>query len=257
MDAVNDIIKCKLCNETYENPIILSCCNETICKKHIYENKYYSSVFTCFCNSEHDLSQANFLEDRTIIKLLNYDFDNFKFDKAHNDSKNMCLDLNKLKTEFKALLDHPNTLVDDHISHLRAKVDQRREELKLEIDRVSEDMLNKLESFKNECLSNLKANKLQDKYLEKCGSMNDELDVDECLKELNSLVIDMPKWNNYLHEATYQLNQTSNLIDCYKNELFANKTSSFVDMISLEKFKEDYSKHLSIQTRYFWFEFYF
>lgn len=75
MKVVNEITQCKLCYNLIQVPVLLVCCSESICQKHIDEikSKNIESKFICsLCDHEHE--HDIFPLNKAIEKLLSTQF---------------------------------------------------------------------------------------------------------------------------------------------------------------------------------------
>ena len=53
-DAMHQLILCKICHETLEEPIILPC-HKTVCSKHVYNDDSADPKFKCdLCYMQHN-----------------------------------------------------------------------------------------------------------------------------------------------------------------------------------------------------------
>ena len=70
---IKEELTCKHCNETYTQPIILSCCGENICKQHLDE---FDETISCkFCNTEHEIPLNGFVINEKIQSKINEYFE--------------------------------------------------------------------------------------------------------------------------------------------------------------------------------------
>ena len=76
MNAIEDLLKCAICNQTFEGtPIILSCCESNVCPHHVEEKDDEASnkrnLFTCvLCEKTHEMENSKkFATNKTIEKL--------------------------------------------------------------------------------------------------------------------------------------------------------------------------------------------
>jgi hypothetical protein len=99
---VTDLLKCQICQKTLcGNPLLLNCCEATICSSHIEENS--EQTYKCLlCLFNHNMRKKKFATNKVVESLLKLKFDQFKFGKAYED---MVEQLEKLKKSKKDLSD--------------------------------------------------------------------------------------------------------------------------------------------------------
>ena len=73
----DDLLKCPICNLTFKGiPIVLSCCNSTVCQHHVEENDDTTSkkrkLFICvLCEKAHDTENIKkFAPNKPIETIL-------------------------------------------------------------------------------------------------------------------------------------------------------------------------------------------
>ena len=150
-------LTCNYCHEIFQNPILLTCCNESICKAHIEEliSSSTSSEFTCpLCNGENQLnSKFNF--NKFMQKMLENELHKFKIDSKY---KNV---FNSLKNEIENLetiLNNSDSIIVDKMSELKRQVDLDREQLKIEIDELADGLIQQLQVYEDKFRAEYKKN---------------------------------------------------------------------------------------------------
>ena len=137
-------LTCKCCNQVYKEPIILTCCGESMCKQHINELLSIddSNTFLCpFCNKQN--SNQNLIASKLIQNLLDMEAHKFTIDPKYDKV------LNNFKTEIRDLetiLNEPENFIYEEIHELKRQVDLDREKAKSEIDRLADDFIQQLET---------------------------------------------------------------------------------------------------------------
>ena len=155
---IKEELTCKYCNEIYNNPIILNCCGENICKQHIDELISLSSPntnkFTCpLCNEE--ISNQTFCVNKLIERLLEKELHKLKIDTKYKDT------LESFKIEvgrFESVLKEPENFIHEEISELKRQVDLDREKSKSQIDDLADDLIKKLDSYEKKFKAEYKTN---------------------------------------------------------------------------------------------------
>ena len=75
MSRLHDILKCAMCKETFTGvPIVLNCCNVTVCESHINDEVKTNKkrkLFTCtLCDTPHEMNNKKFAPNTTVEQLL-------------------------------------------------------------------------------------------------------------------------------------------------------------------------------------------
>lgn len=150
---MNSKLTCKYCNQIYLEPILLTCCGDNLCRKHINEltSNKCSNKFSCpLCGDEIPNYQVNKLIQRFLeIELHKFEIDP-KFEKTLNKLKKEILDLEKT-------LKDPDSVIYEQISELKRQVDLDRETSKSQIDELADDLIKKLESYEKQFREDYKA----------------------------------------------------------------------------------------------------
>ena len=67
--SLKDLLKCKICNQTYNKPIILPC-SRSICSSHV-NNETSNKIFKCdLCNNCHLIPSNGFLYNYDLNQLI-------------------------------------------------------------------------------------------------------------------------------------------------------------------------------------------
>jgi hypothetical protein len=77
--SAKEVLTCGICKEIFKNPVILLCCSETVCKKHIDDmvNNSINICFTCsLCFKEQEATREFYLVDKKTQALVERDFHN-------------------------------------------------------------------------------------------------------------------------------------------------------------------------------------
>ena len=177
MNEIVELLKCGICKQTLKGtPIILSCCESTVCQHHVDENENETTnkrkLFTCvLCEKTHELENSKkFKTNKTIEKLLTKDI--FKklqmvketnlgdvFDQVAEEIENLEISFR----EINDLIKDPKNHIFETISEIKRDVDLRREKLKEKIDKISDEMIDKLDKYQKECYDNIEKIKLEEK----------------------------------------------------------------------------------------------
>ena len=226
MDLLENAFKCKLCGKIFkETPMLLSCCNETICRHHITTATLTNQIYICsLCEKKHDLSDKMFPLNKFVGDLLEMKLNTLKFGKVYDESLKACLNLDNELKKMKALLNEPSAYINEKTSILRNKIEQRRNELKREVDIVSDEFIKRLEAYEDECMENLRFN--MEKSLAELNKDHEDsvAKLSAWTYQLNELIIDEEKWKAIQLRAKLCQNQTVNAVYDVKTQLVLNKS---------------------------------
>ena len=186
MDQLKDLLKCVICKKTLSaSPIILSCCNKTVCEHHVQFKKKKTGSFNCaLCKTPHQIENVKlFARNEIVEKILQIKiFESIElnkkadlgdvFAKTSKEIENLELSLEKISDFIK----DPKNFIYETISSLKRNVDLRREKLKEKIDEISHEMIQKLDNFQNECYENIVNTKLEEKTSDMLKEIKTSLD---------------------------------------------------------------------------------
>ena len=181
---VKEELTCKHCKKIYQDPVILVCCGEHLCKKHIDEIKKNSASneTPCpFCD-EH-ISDQSFKENKIIKNLVENELHEFKIDSKYEKI------LNELKREiqkFEKILNDPENEIYDTFSELKRLIDLDRESLKTQIDELANEMIDKLEVHEAELKSRSKTKDFLNGFNDLTKSAKKKLmEYEKCLNKFS------------------------------------------------------------------------
>ena len=143
MEIILDVMKCALCYELLESPVILPC-SCSICKKHVQNQT--NNVIRCeICRVEHQIPSDGFYANRALQKLIKAEITKLDFGNVHKIAKESCESVEETLNEFKVLLRDPSFYTHERISELKNAVQLKGEELKLKIDEEMWKLIDRLE----------------------------------------------------------------------------------------------------------------
>ena len=184
MSKLQDLLKCAMCNQTFTGkPILLDCCNVTICEHHIQDNLTTNRkrrLFTCsLCEATHHMTNnKKFAPNKTIENLLEIEIvEEFDFGEIFSQTYDEINNLESSSQKINYLIKDPKNYIFKKISKLKRDVDLRREELKVKIDEISNEMIEKLNSFQQECYYNIDKIKIEEKTKDLVKEIESDLDV--------------------------------------------------------------------------------
>ena len=132
MNAFQDFLLCPICKENFsETPLILSCCNATVCRTHIeYENTMSNKrkFFDCTLCGSHELDGYKFASNTKIEKHLNMNIEvRVKLGEEYEKGRREIENLESTYEKMSALINDPKNFVYEHVSELKRAIDLRRE----------------------------------------------------------------------------------------------------------------------------------
>ena len=161
-------IKCKLCSQIYEDPVILPCCNQTICFKHIEIKSKYTKYQCNLCNEYTHLPVYGFRYDNKAIKCflliivsiiifstrLNQEINlnNYNYDAINCQAKQSCSNLEDLIKKSEHLANDPKFYIKDHFNRLKIEITNKKLEYISKIEQNYQNNLNDLKQLENQCL---------------------------------------------------------------------------------------------------------
>ena len=166
-DSIYEQLKCKLCNKTFQDPVIIPC-GETVCQHcitdYIEENAESENrgLFKCcLCEEEHSIPPKGFLKPIVVHKILE-----LKPKQVNKGSyiEEFRADINKCINEvnqIQASLDSKREIVKDYFEAKRQQINQATESKIKEINKRARELLARIDELEREHLENLKDDKPQ------------------------------------------------------------------------------------------------
>ena len=160
MDRIQNIIKCAICHEIFESPVILPC-NDTVCKKHV-TSQIKNDHFKCGkCGVEHRVPANGFQLLPFLEELIKIGIANFDYGTVHKEAKKSCESFEDLLKEIEVALKDPSFLAHERISELKNIVQLKVEELKLIIDHEMKKLIDRLEECERQSMEYLSSNEFK------------------------------------------------------------------------------------------------
>lgn len=250
IEKINELFKCKFCNEIYKNPIILSC-GHRICRKDLSEicveridevTKDLTKVCCHLCHEEMIVPEKGFLVDKDFsIFTLASDFKGIDFGTKYKRSRRAVNGFQKEIQSLESLMNDTNCYIAGYFSILKQQIICERDELNKEIYKHYANLYDEVEAIEVQCRS-----REISKSLEKMT--NDIVHIKENAKllsnELDSTIkVDEKKWEDIAFMANFQKLKLSRTISDLKNDLTQNSLYNFV---SNKKIIIDYVKEARI-----------
>ena len=219
-------LTCKYCNEIYNEPVILNCCSENVCKRHIEE---FLSVdnpnkFLCpFCDAENTNQQ--FSHNKLIQVFIENQLHELELDSNYKGI------FNKFKVEIEnleTLLKGPDNFVYEEIHELKRLVDLDREKNKSQIDELANGLIEQLEEYEAKFKSDYKNNVDLEQFNALVESSRKKLaDYENFFNVFSTKQEERAEKNKQAVEETNSLK--SQIIE-FKNALFSNLSITYKPM---------------------------
>ena len=230
---MNSMIECLICNETFDEPVILPCCH-TICKKHETESVNEKKISCHECNEVHKIPTKGFPANLLARNLIKRKFDRIDLGAEHTAAIESNEYLSDLIDEFTRLRETPELEITETIGKIRNKIDLHREEAKKKIDDDAMELIRELDEYETKC---------------KAGFSADKLVVSNETEELvKSLEREMSEWSNELESFERNVKRLKTIhmatIDRYDKLLIER------EKIKKSLFKEGFEKLVKKQKMF-------
>ena len=141
MDSILNTIKCSICHEILESPVVLPY-NETVYKNMCRINQLKHDLLRCDkCGVEHQIPTNGFQPNIALQKIIEVGIAGLDFSSVHNEAKQSCESFEKLIQEVEVLL----------------KDQLKGNELKLVIDQEMKKHIDKLDEYERQTIEYLSA----------------------------------------------------------------------------------------------------
>ena len=173
-------ITCKCCNDIFVDPVTLSCCGESVCKKHLDEifSKKVTRSSKCPICKENLPSEMKISVNKALKSLIDRELHKINIDSNH---QNVLNDFKQKIQTIQALNNNSEAKIDSKFKIIKENVYQDKSNAKKEIDKLAEEILNKIATHENESKSSLTS------YTKLIADMSAKFsEYEKCLKSLNS-----------------------------------------------------------------------
>ena len=160
MDRIRNAIKCAICLEILESPVILPC-SDTICKKHV-TNQTNDLIRCEKCGIEHSIPTNGFPTLPFLEEIIKSEIGQLDFGSVHKEAKKSCESFEKALKEFEVLLKDPYFYTHGKISELKNIVQLKGEEIKLRIDQEMKKLIDRLEEYERQSKEYLSSNEFKE-----------------------------------------------------------------------------------------------
>ena len=184
MDRILNAIKCAICREILESPVILPC-NDTICKKHV-SNQTKDLIRCEKCGVEHQIPANGFHANNALQEIIEAEISHFDFGSVHKEAKKSCKSVEEALKELEVILKDPHFYTNERISELKNSVQLKGEELKLIIDQEMKKLIDRFEEYERQSKEYLSSNdfKLESKKMKNELKLS-QSNLDSWLESLN------------------------------------------------------------------------
>ena len=184
MDKIENVVKCALCYECLESPVLLPCsCN--ICNKHV-KNQTNNVIRCDKCGVDHQIPTNGFHANNALQVIIEAEIAKLDLGSNHKSAKKSCESVEEKLNEFKVLLRDPGFYTQERISELKNDVQLKGEELKLRIDEGMSKLIDRLDEYERQSKEYLSTNE----FKEESKKLGNELkatqsNLDSWLESLN------------------------------------------------------------------------
>ena len=148
MDTILNAIKCSICREILESPVILPC-NDIVCKKHV--SNQTNDIIQCEkCGVEHVIPANGFLPVHSLEKIIKSGIGQMNFGRVHKEAKKSCESFKNHLKEFEVILKDPYFFTHEKISELKNTVQLKGEQLMLIIEKEMKKLIDTIEEYEIE-----------------------------------------------------------------------------------------------------------
>ena len=203
MECLQESIKCKLCFQLLEKPVLLPCGN-AICEKHQHESQ--SGIFCTVCDLNHEIPpNGGFVRNLPLENLINQSINRIDFGEEYQLAYKKLNSFSDLLKEFEQLKNDPEYEINAKISELKSEIDLRREELKSQIDEDALSIIKKLDEYEADCKAKIASIKAE---IEKSNKLNEwKDDLNRWQQQMRTFNKDIDMWKKIYEEARTQADQ--------------------------------------------------
>jgi ElaB/YqjD/DUF883 family membrane-anchored ribosome-binding protein/ribosomal protein L37AE/L43A len=224
MDKILDVIKCAICKNVMNSPVILPC-GHSICKRHADEITDVDGLITCN-KCGRDYSKQAFPPNEGLANIIETQIANMDLGPKHKTAKDACDKLDMVIGQIEQLLKDPYYFSHEEINELQRQAQLKREELKNQIDNEFDKIYNKLEEFKTRCKTHFSTNEYKieaDKISEEVRNARSKLN--EWIGVLNEVkMTNEPIWTRIKDDSDKSIVSLETKIGQFKqNELLLRK----------------------------------
>lgn len=232
------ICQYKDCKLIYEKPVILPCCGENICEKHVENLRVDSnsnSIKCFFCLEEFKIPERGFMLNKPLHKLT----ENVDLGIEHKNAKISAEKFQKSINDFSLMIKNPANFVNDHFNEIKNQMDLQREKIKSSIDNYYDKMMNSIKETEKSCIKSYHEGNysyIQDEF-EKSNKVFENLK-----SELRENKSSEDSWKNLKEKIDKNKSEIEEFIHEFKEILLMGQSYKFLmkdfDLETNESFKD-------------------
>ena len=222
-DKLLDLTKCLICNEPYEDPIILPC-HSTICSRHLLIQAVSSECIVC--KKEHAESSTGFKSDVKAVEMvttITQFVDHIELGLNNREARKECDFLEKEVKEAESLVADPLGFVDDYFGKLKSHIDLTKERFIQMISENHQEVIAKVNIIQREC--KMKAEGKLTQLDANCTEKRQ--DLKKWKKSLKTVDFNLNEhWKGLVHKVHHERTVIKTLVEKAQNDLLLNKNYS-------------------------------
>lgn len=233
--ALFEDLTCNYCKKIYQDPVILVCCGEDICKKDAEQILKSDGICP---NVDCQEKITTFTSNKKLKKLIEkYGLSkvpiNEEYEKVLKDFRGKIDELEKMNQ-------YPDLLIYNKFTDLEGEVQKDKEMAVLYINKIADEIMDSLKKYKEQ----FKINSLSESKIEKCQELISKMREEENSYEtfISSLANRNEEKDKRKEEMKEKLRNLDSEIAKYEKELFDYTTIEYKAMKSELKFKEIFGK---------------
>lgn len=214
----SNICQYMTCKNLYDKPVVLICCGESICQRHVEDlciDSSKSIIKCCFCQEEMKIPKKGLPVNRGMEKMLSVDLG-----PIHKLAKDTLDNFELNIREYEDLINNPGNYITEHFENVRKQVDSSRIEWKTIIDNFYDRFMTKINNLEADCMNNRA--KLQDIELK-----NYRIEYEKWNGEIRKFIIDESRWKRISNDIREELDEIGIKIKEIQAELLNNKIYEF------------------------------
>lgn len=224
VDEYEEVLTCKLCNKTYDDPIRLPC-NSSICSNHVEIDAKDGQFYCKLCNEFHLVPSLGFsknVELKLLVKMRETHIPKESAIGGNNlRAQELCSQLDQLLEKSKHIAKDPQFYINDFFSNLKNTLDLDRETKIKAIDEKFHKMLDIINAEEKICLQNSlkKSSEELNNTIEIIQSELNEWNKSYADPTLN----DQREWHDRKNDMEYSIRNLEYALNKFQAELLSNK----------------------------------
>ena len=146
-------LNCKICKSVYKKPVLIPCCNETVCQDCVLslsDTNKQDEIKCPFCQQKLQIPLEGFMSNKFVEDLITTKLNLIDSDLNAQQLKHNLDCLKQESDRLKSMLSNRTDELFDYCSQLRHKV-QMSTELKIKnITRINEEFIKKIDDYEKE-----------------------------------------------------------------------------------------------------------